>query len=109
MDLTNASAIVTGGAGGFADELVFFKIVMFLRAGCSWDTFDEMCRDSGLSGRTCRRRFAQWRDDAQIAHLDAMFVRSRGGGNDLVGLTRHGKGQRCRSRVTSNRFRCSSS
>jgi transposase len=27
-----------------------------------------------------------------IAHLDATFIRSRGGGEDLVGLTHHGKG-----------------
>lgn len=29
-----------------------------------------------------------------IAHVDATFVRSRGGGGDLVGLTRHGKGSK---------------
>jgi transposase len=83
---------------------------MFLRAGCSWETSDELCRGSGLSGRTCRRRFAEWRDlgvfeavceelrhaipNARVAHLDATFVRSRGGGDDLVGLTRHGKGSK---------------
>jgi transposase len=92
------------------DEFVFRKLVMFLRAGCSWETFDELCRGSAVSGRTCRRRFAEWRDRgvfelvcnelrselpaAQIAHLDAMFIRSRGGGEDLVGLTRHGKGSK---------------
>src|SRR5688572_27475305 len=80
-----------GGKPRIPDELVFYKLVMFLGAGCSWETFDELCRGSGVSGRTCRRRFGQWRDegvfervcdelraqlpDAQIAHLDAMFVR----------------------------------
>jgi transposase len=99
-----------GGRPRISDEDVFYKLVMFLRAGCSWDTFDEMCRGSNVSGRTCRRRFAQWRDDgvfehvceelraqlpeANVAHLDATFVRSRGGGDDLVGLTRHGKGSK---------------
>jgi transposase len=99
-----------GGRPRISDEIVFYKLVAFLRAGCSWQTFDELCRGSGVSGRTCRRRLAQWRadgifervceelrellPDADIAHLDAMFVRSRGGGDDLVGLTRHGKGSK---------------
>lgn len=99
-----------GGKPRIEDELVFYKLVMFLRAGCSWETFDELCRGSGVSGRTCRRRFAQWRDDGvfesvcdelrahlgpvDIAHLDATFIRSRGGGDELVGLTRHGKGSK---------------
>lgn len=44
-----------------SDEDVFVRIVLFLRAGCSWDTFDELSRGSGVSGRTCRRRLAEWR------------------------------------------------
>lgn len=68
-----------------------------------------------MSGRTCRRRFAEWRDlgvfervcnelrselpTARIAHLDATFVRSRGGGEELVGLTRHGKGSKIQALV----------
>lgn len=99
-----------GGRPPVADQLVFEKLVLFLRAGCSWETFDELCRGSGVSGRTVRRRLAVWRDtgvfervlaelcppaqEAPIAHLDATFVRSRGGGGDLVGLTRHGKGSK---------------
>lgn len=104
-----------GGKPRISDELVFLKLVTFLRAGCSWETFDELCRGSGVSGRTCRRRFAEWRDlgifelvmnelrselpAAQIAHLDATFVRSRGGGEELVGLTRHGKGSKIQALV----------
>lgn len=99
-----------GGKPRIDDELVFHQIVRFLRAGCAWDVFDELCSGSGVSGRTCRRRLAQWREagvfelvcdelrhalpNATIAHLDATFVRSRGGGDDLVGLTRHGKGSK---------------
>jgi transposase len=103
------------GRPRIANELVFTKLVTFLRAGCSWETFDELCRGSGVSGRTCRRRFAEWRDlgvfelvcnelrselpAAQIAHLDATFIRSRGGGEELVGLTRHGKGSKIQALV----------
>lgn len=99
-----------GGRPPIPDEVVFEKLVVFLRSGCSWETFDELCKGSGVSGRTCRRRFAHWRDlgvfelvlaeiirsmpRPEIAHLDATFVRSRGGGDDLVGLTRHGKGSK---------------
>ena len=101
-------ALGSGGRPRIPDELVFHQVVRFLRAGCAWDIFDDLCSGSGVSGRTCRRRLAQWRDagvfeavcdelrhalpEASIAHLDATFVRSRGGGEDLVGLTRHGKG-----------------
>jgi transposase len=97
-----------GGRPRIPDEAVFHRHVCFLRAGCSWDTFDELSRGSPVSGRTCRRRLAEWadagvfeqvcvvlRDQLQIgevAHLDATFVRSRGGGSEFVGLTRHGKG-----------------
>lgn len=35
----------------------------------------------------------------RIAHLDATFIRSRGGGEDLVGLTRHGKGSKIQALV----------
>lgn len=99
-----------GGRPRISDELVFHQIVRFLRAGCAWDVFDDLCSGSTVSGRTCRRRLAEWRDagvfesvcdelryalpEAKIAHLDATFVRSRGGGDDLVGLTRHGKGSK---------------
>lgn len=100
------------GAAGhpwISNELVFTRLVHFLRAGCSWQVFDELSRGSGVSGRTCRRRLAQWRESGvfaqvievlraelptpDIAHLDAMFVRARYSG-DLVGLTRHGKGSK---------------
>lgn len=99
-----------GGRPRISDELVFHQIVRFLRAGCAWDVFDELTAGSDVSGRTCRRRLAEWREadafelvcdemrhalpDAKIAHLDATFIRSRGGGDDLVGLTRHGKGSK---------------
>jgi len=99
-----------GGRPRIDNEIVFEKLVMFLRAGCSWELFDELLKGSGVSGRTCRRRFAAWRElgvfeavygdlspqpaKARIAHLDATFIRSRGGGEDLVGLTRHGKGSK---------------
>ncbi|MCB0878828.1 MAG: IS5 family transposase [Thermoleophilia bacterium] len=99
-----------GGRPRIPDEVVFAKLVAFLRAGCAWDVFDELCRGGEVSGRTCRRRFAEWRDlgifelvcnelrselpEPAIAHLDATFIRSRGGGEDLVGLTRHGKGSK---------------
>lgn len=104
-----------GGRPRIADEVVFEKLVVFLRAGCSWEAFDELCCGSGVSGRTCRRRLAQWRrlgvfelvfeelrskvPEARIAHLDATFIRSRGGGDDLVGLTRHGKGSKVQALV----------
>ena len=104
-----------GGRPRIPDELVFKKLVVFLRAGCAWDAFDELCRGSGVSGRTCRRRFAEWRDlgifelvcnelraalpETAIAHLDATFIRSRGGGDELVGLTRHGKGSKIQALV----------
>jgi transposase len=99
-----------GGRPRISDELVFYRLVCFLRAGCSWDVFDEISRGSAVSGRTCRRRLAEWCDAGvfervcdelrnrlplgRVAHLDATFVRSRGGGHDLVGLTRHGKGSK---------------
>lgn len=99
-----------GGRPRIADEAVFYRLVCFLRAGCSWDTFDQMSRGSSVSGRTCRRRLAEWEQadvfervcdvlrnelpTPDVAHLDAVFVRSRGGGHDLVGLTRHGKGSK---------------
>lgn len=47
-----------GGRPPIPDQFVFEKLVLFLRSGCSWGTFDELCRSSGISGRTCRRRFA---------------------------------------------------
>jgi transposase len=99
-----------GGRPRIDDETVFVRLVLFLRAGCSWDAFDELCRGAPVSGRTCRRRLAEWADagvfervcdvlrselpPAEIAHLDATFVRSRGGGDEHVGLTRHGKGSK---------------
>lgn len=104
-----------GGRPPIPDHLVFEKLVFFLRSGGSWGVFDERCKGSGISGRSCRRRFALWRDLGvfelvlaeisaalpmpQIAHLDATFVRSRGGGDDLVGLTRHGKGTKIQAMV----------
>lgn len=107
-----------GGRPRIDDRLVFEKLVMFLRAGCSWELFDELLKGSGVSGRTCRRRFARWRDlgvfetvlkeltpepsDTPIAHLDATFIRSRGGGEDLVGLTRHGKGSKVQVMADEN-------
>lgn len=100
------------GAAGppwIANERVFMRLIHFLRAGCSWQVFDELSRGCGVSGRTCRRRLAQWREDGvfaqvadvlraqlptpDVAHMDAMFVRARYSG-DLVGLTRHGKGSK---------------
>lgn len=107
-----------GGRPRIDDELVFGKLVMFLGAGCSWELFDEFLKDSGVSGRTCQRRFARWRElgvletvlgeltpessKSRIAHLDATFIRSRGGGEDLVGLTRHGKGSKVQVMVDHN-------
>lgn len=107
-----------GGRPRVPDEVVFDRLVAFLRAGCAWDAFDDLCRGGPVSGRTCRRRFAEWRDlgifeivmnelrcelpAAQIAHLDATFVRSRGGGDELVGLTRHGKGSKIQAMVNED-------
>jgi len=105
-----------GAAGrpAISDEDVFLRVVLFLRAGCSWQTFDELSRGCGVSGRTVRNRLAQWRelgvfeqvfeelraqlDTPPVAHLDAMFVRARYSG-DLVGLTRHGKGSKLQAVV----------
>jgi transposase len=100
-----------------SDEDVFIRIVLFLRAGCSWDTFDELSRGCGVSGRTCRRRLAEWRamgvfeqvfevlrsqlEAPAVAHLDSMFVRARYSG-DLVGLTRHGKGSKLQALVNED-------
>ncbi|MCW2956657.1 MAG: family transposase [Thermoleophilia bacterium] len=116
--LPNTGGSATRGRPRIADEIVFEKLVLFMRAGCSWATFDQLCRGSGVSGRTCRRRFAEWcalglfelvmntlRSElptAQIAHLDATFVRSRGGGEELVGLTRHGKGSKIQAMVNED-------
>ena len=107
--------LARGGRPRIADRQVFERLIAFLRAGCSWEVFDELCRDSGVSGRTGRRRLADWRDlgvflivfeelrdkvlEARIAHLDATFIRSRGGGEELVGLTRRGKGSKVRALV----------
>lgn len=90
---------VLNGRPPIPDQFVFEKLVLFLRSGCSSEAFDELCSGSGISGRTCRRRFALWRDlgvfelvleeitkalpEPAIAHVDATFVRSRGGGGDL--------------------------
>lgn len=98
-----------GGRPRIANERVFYRLVLFLRAGCSWETFDLMSRGSGVSGRTCRDRLAAWRragafeqvcellrtelPTPDIAHMDATFVRARYSGDD-VGLTRHGKGSK---------------
>lgn len=108
------------GAAGppwIPNEQVFMRLVHFLRAGCSWATFDELSRGSGVSGRTCRRRLSEWREAGvfaqvadvlraqlpapDIAHMDAMFVRARYSG-DLVGLTRHGKGSKIQALVNSD-------
>jgi transposase len=103
-----------GGRPRIPDEEVFFRLVVFLRAGCSWQVFDELCKGGPVSGRTCRQRLACWRDagvfeqvcaliqddlpDCPIGHLDAVFVRARGGGEE-VGLTRHGKGSKIQALV----------
>ena len=42
-----------GGRPRIPDEVVFDRLVLFLRAGCAWDVFDELCRGNGVSGRTC--------------------------------------------------------
>ena len=93
------------------------RLVLFLRAGCSWKAFDELSKGSGVSGRTVRNRLADWRrtgvfeqvyevlrrklNTATVAHLDAMFVRARCSG-DLVGLTRHGKGSKLQAMVNDD-------
>lgn len=93
------------------------RLVLFLRAGCSWEAFDELSKGSGVSGRTVRSRLAEWRhagvfeqvyevlrrklDPTTVAHLDAMFVRARYSG-DLVGLTRHGKGSKLQALVNDD-------
>ena len=95
-----------------SDEAVFYRLVLFLRAGCSWEVFDLLLSTCGgtVSGRTVRRRLSTWRrlgvfesvcrelqqmlPRAGVGYLDATFVRSRGGGNEEVGLTRHGKGSK---------------
>ena len=72
---------------------MFLRIVLFLRAGCSWEVFDEISRGCGVSGRTVRSRLAEWRElglfeqvcgelraalaAPAVAHMDAMFVRAR--------------------------------
>ena len=105
-----------GGRPRISDEAVFYRLVCFLRAGCSWDTFDVLSHGSAVSGRTCRRRFVEWADSGvfekvcdvlrcelpvpEVAHLDATFIRSRGGGDELVGLTRHGKGSKIQALVS---------
>ena len=88
---------------------MFYRLVLFLRAGCSWEVFDLLLAlGGGVSGRTVRRRLAIWRragvfelvcqelqallPTAAVGYLDATFLRSRGGGHEEVGLTRHGKG-----------------
>jgi hypothetical protein len=41
------------------DEAVFYRLVLFLRAGCSWEVFDLLLAlGGGVSGRTVRRRVA---------------------------------------------------
>ena len=89
---------------------MFYTLVLFCRAGCSWDVLDQLIEGSPVSGRTVRRRLRLWRragvleevaDDLmeglptpEVGFVDATFVRSRGGGTDAVGLTRHGKGSK---------------
>lgn len=98
-----------GGRPPIPDELVFERVVIFLRAGCWWEGFDVMSRGSGVSGRTVRDRLPRWRalgvfeavchslrdllPPAAVAHLDATFMRSRYTGA-MTGLTRHGKGSK---------------
>jgi transposase len=105
------------GAAGrppISNEAVFLRIVLFLRAGCSWEVFDEISRGCGVSGRTVRSRLTEWRElgvfeqvcdelRAQleapaVAHMDAMFVRARYSG-EQVGLTRHGKSSKLQALV----------
>jgi len=105
------------GRPRIANELVFWRLVLFLRGGCAWEVFDEMSRGCGVSGRTVRTRLAEWRElgvfeivceelragleAPAVAHMDAMFVRARYTG-DLVGLTRHGKGSKLQALVGAN-------
>jgi transposase len=100
-----------------SDELVFLRLVLFLRAGCSWEVFDEISRGCGVSGRTVRNRLALWREEGvfeqvcellrsrldrpTVAHMDAVFVRARYSGG-LVGLTRHGKGSKLQALVNED-------
>jgi transposase len=104
----------TAGRRPISNESVFLRLVVFMRAGCSWETFDEISRGSGVSGRTVRNRLAEWRaagvfeqvcellrsrlDAPAIAHLDSVFIRARYSGG-LVGLTRHGKGSKIQALV----------
>lgn len=96
------------------NEHVFWRVVLFLRGGCSWEAFDELSRGCGVSGRTVRDRLAEWRElgvfeqvcehlraqlePEAVMHMDAMFVRARYSG-ELVGLTRHGKGSKLQAIV----------
>ncbi|MDQ4077835.1 MAG: IS5 family transposase [Chloroflexota bacterium] len=105
------------GRAWIPDERVFMRLVLFLRAGCSWEVFDELSKGCGVSGRTVRNRLADWRRTgvfeqvydvlrrklypSAVAHLDAMFVRARYSG-DLVGLTRHGRGSKLQALVNDN-------
>ncbi len=73
------------GRAWIPDERVFMRLVLFLRAGCSWEAFDELSKGCGVSGRTVRNRLADWRrtgvfeqvyevlrrklDPAAVAHL----------------------------------------
>jgi len=98
------------------DELVFMRLILFLRAGCSWAVFDELSKGCGVSGRTVRNRLSEWRELGifeevcdvlssrlempAVAHMDAMFVRARYSGG-LVGLTRHGKGSKLQTMVNN--------
>jgi transposase len=100
----------SGGRPAISDERVFWLLVLFLRAGCSWAVFDLLLIGSDVSGRTVRRRSRAWRaaglfeticerfvaeePDEATGYVDATFIRSRGGGSDEVGLTRHGKGSK---------------
>ena len=106
--------VATGvrGRPWLPDEAVFYRLVLFLRAGCSWEVFDLLLALGGgaVSGRTVRRRLAIWRrlgvfelvcqelqallPTAAVGYLDATFLRSRGGGREEVGLTKHGKGSK---------------
>jgi len=100
----------SGGRPAIPDERVFWLLVLFLRAGCSWAVFDLLLIGSDVSGRTVRRRLRAWRaagqfeticerlvaeePDEATGYVDVTFIRSRGGGSDEVGLTRHGKGSK---------------
>ena len=93
-----------------SDQAIFYRLALFLRAGCAWEVFDLLLVGSAVSGRTVRRRLAQWRElgifervcqqlvegaaAPSIGYLDATFLRSRGGGSEEIGLTRHGKGSK---------------